>query len=210
MIGDAASRFARRAGAAALAAALSVACGAQTSTTQLWQARDYAAPPMRNVIVFGGGMSEPERRSLEDHVASELADHGVAASPSYQLFPELPDTQRARAEVQRRGYDGALVSTLRSVRERQSYAPGYYHGGGFWGGYYGPGWGLGWRSDYVVSDEIVDVETSLWDLRTQDGTLVWSATTQTTNPSSNDDLIRSLTDTVLPKITEAGLIPPKR
>jgi hypothetical protein len=182
-------------------------CATKTSTTHLWAAEDYRGGTMGNVIVFGRGMAEAQRRSLEDQLGDALADHGVAATPSYRVFPVLPDVDEARAEVTKQNFDGAVVVTLHGTRERQSYVPGHYMGGGFWGGYYGMGWG--WSPGYVVTDELVDAETSVWDLRTDNGRLVWSALTNTENPTSGPDLTKSLAKEILPKMEKAGLVPKK-
>lgn len=192
----------------ALATPTYCGCATQTSTTQLWAAQDYHSEAMHDVIVFGNGMAETQRRSVEDQLSAALRDHGVAATPSYKVFATLPEMDKARAEVTRQRFDGALVVTLHGVRERQSYVPGHYQGGGFWGGYYGMGWG--WSPGYVVTDEIVDAETSVWDLRSGDGRMVWSAVTNTQNPSSGQDLTKSMAKETLPKIAKAGIIPEKR
>jgi hypothetical protein len=192
-------------GALVLALALATGCATKTSTTQLWQA-EYSAVPVRRVVVFGLGMAEAQRRSVEDHLAGALADHGVAATPSYQLFPGMV----GREVVTSQGYDGAVVASVRATRDRPRYVPGYWISSGFGGGYYaGYGWGAGWSPGYVVTDELVDVETSLWDLRSDKDHLVWSALTETVNPKSGEDLEKSLTKEVLKKMTGAGVIPPK-
>lgn len=189
----------------ALALALAGGCGTKTSTTQLWAASDYSAAPLRKVIVFGRGMAEAQRRSVEDRLVSALGEHGVTATQSYRMFPELPNREIMQTELAKQGFDGALVTTLHATRQRQSYVPGHYHGGGFWGGYYGMGWG--WSPGYIVTDELVDAETSVFDLRTDGGRLVWSATTRTLNPTSGEDLTKSMSKEILPGIAKRGIIP---
>jgi hypothetical protein len=156
---------------------------------------------MRHVLVFAGGMSETARRSLEDRLTAELEAKGVAARQSYKLFPEQTDKNGARDAARATGFDGALVATLRGIRDRPVYVPGGW--GGFWSGYYGGGWG--YSPGYVINDEIVSVETSLWDLH-DDGKLVWSITTRTDNPSSGDDAAKSLTKELVPKLLATGLL----
>lgn len=167
------------------------------------------------MIVFARNMPEAQRRSVENHLAAELGDHGVAATPSYEVFPQPPSEEQAKAEVASRGFEGVVVVSLRGVRERTSYVPGHYRGGGFaggsygMGGYYGMGWG--WSPGYVVTDEIVDAETSVWDLRGEGGgRLVWSALTKTTNPTSGEDLTKSLSREILPNMAKSGIVGRKR
>jgi hypothetical protein len=184
----------------AVLAAVAAGCGTPTSTTQLWQAKDIPRAPMQRIIVFGDGVSETGRRTVEDGFVTALAARGVSARPSYELFPTPPDKEAARSAVMAAGFDGALVAKLQSVRDK----PAYVAGGastGLWDGYYVP------SSYYIVEDKEVNVQTTLWDLRDRNGVLVWSAVTKTTNPSSGSDAVESLTKEVVPKLEGGGLIP---
>ena len=199
----------RLAAAATVLCLALTACATRTSTTHVWQAEVKPAQPVRSMIVFARNMTEAQRRSVEQQLSAALGDHGVAATPSYEVFPQPPAEEEAKAEVTKRGFEGVLVVSLRGVRERTSYVPGHYQGGGWAGGYYGMGWG--WSPGYVVTDEIVDAETSVWDLRGDaNSRLLWSAVTKTTNPSSGEDLTKSLSREILPSIAKAGIVPRRR
>ena len=187
-----------------IAVLLASCASTQTSVTQLWKAPIVAAP-MRSVIVFGANLDEANRRALEDAYVRALSAHGVDAKPSYALFPgEPPPREQAQEAVKKAGFDGILVSRLRSVREKQTYQPGDY-GGGFWSGYYGSGWGY-WSPGYVQTDELVAYDTTLWDARASDK-LDFALTTQTKNPSSDKDSVRSLTKTVVKALEDHKLLP---
>ncbi len=193
-------------GLAAVAVALCVGCsGARTSVTQIWQAPAPSTAPMKSAIVFGARMDEANRRALEDALVAELAKHDVRATPSYAVFPgPPPQPDKAREKVKELGFEGILVMSLKDVSERSTYVPSY--SGSFWSAYYGPGWWGG--PGYVVSDEIVTFESTLWDPRAEDK-LVWAALTKTTNPSIGKSYIGSLVKAVVPKLTDARLIPAK-
>ncbi len=196
-------------GGITLFSSLSSGCSTSSPTTisDVWRDPSYAAGPMRNLVVFGGRLAATNRRTLEDVFVSALSTHGVRATASYTVFPgELPGRDQARAVMQQAGVDGVIVASMRGVNERQTYVPGAYEGG-FWGGFYGPGWGGFWDPGYVETDEFVKFETSLWDPR-GNGKLVWSAVTQTENPSSGKDFASSLTKTVVPAMARAGFLPP--
>ncbi len=156
---------------------------------------------------MGARMDDTSRRTVEDGFSYALAQHGVRATPSYTLFPNgFPSTDEAKKAVRTVGYDGLLVATSKGIREQTTIVPGGY-GGGFWGDYYwGPAW-TGWYPGYVYTDQFVKFETTLWDPR--GGQLVWSANTQTENPSSGKGFIQSLTKKVIPEMEKAGVIPPK-
>jgi hypothetical protein len=180
------------------------ACSTPTTETSVWKNPSYAGGPMTNIAVFGGRMSETQRRLLEDGFVNELAAYGVHAAPSYSLFPEgqVPQDQVAvRAALQKGGFDGALVSTLKNVREQVYVAPASDWSGGFYGAFWGPG------PVDTEADTFVKFETSLWSPNT--GKMVWSTTTQTENPTSNKNFVSSLTGKVVPSLSKAGVIPPK-
>lgn len=193
--------------AAALAIVFGVGCGgAQTSVTQVWQAPLPETAPMRSMLVFGARMDEANRRSLEDAFVAELGKHGVRAVPSYVVFPGTPPNQeQARAKVNELGFEGILVMNLQNISERSTHVPSY--SGGFWSAYYGPsGWG---GPGYVVTDEIVTFESTLWDTRAEDK-LVWTALSKTTNPSSGKSYVGSLVKAVVPKLGETRFLPSRK
>jgi hypothetical protein len=195
---------------AAVAAVLLAACGSggKTSVTQMWKA-PVSTPPVSSVIVIAANLDEANRRALEDAYVAALAQHGLKAKQSYTMLPgEPPPRDQAREIVKSAGFDGILVSRLRSATEKQTYVPGTYEGG-FWEGYYGgPGWGT-WSPGYVITDEVVSFDTTLWDTRKGDQ-LVFALTTETTNPASNKNFIPSLTKTVVSALQKQMLIPPTK
>jgi hypothetical protein len=179
------------------------ACGTETSTTSTWSAQVPAAGPVHSVVVMGANLDQTHRRVLEDRLAASLQAHGVAAKPSYVLFPEaLPDREQARATVQGAGFDGVLVARLTRIQESARYIPG---NAGFWGGYYDGYYG-GWDSGYVVTDTNVNFEVSLWDARGA-GNMLWSSTTRTLNPTSSKDFADSLSKEVVPNLQKGGFLP---
>jgi hypothetical protein len=182
---------------------LALACSTPTTETNVWKSPTYGGGPMKNIAVFGGRLDDAERRTLEDGFVTALAASGVHATQSYAMFPQSqaqPDSAALRATLQSAGYDGALVSTLRGVSEQVLVAPDADWGGGFYGGYWGPG-----APAYAQTDQFVKFETTLWSPNS--GKVVWSATTQTENPTSGHDFVSSLTKTVVPSLARAGLIP---
>jgi len=176
-----------------------------TEMTTVWKDPSYAAGPMKNIVVFGGRMNATNRRTLEDGFAAALSAHGVQATPSYTLFPgDLPAKQDAQTALQKAGVDGVLVADMRGEKTQSTYVPGPY-AGPFWGGYYG-GWGGAFDPGYVTTDKFVKFETSLWS-PSGAGKMVWSAVTETENPSSGKDFVSSLTKSVIPSLTNAGFLP---
>ena len=181
------------------AAALVSACSTPTTLSDVWRDPSYSAPPMKKILVFGAMKSETNRRTLEDAFASSLAGHNVQAMPAYRALQGQPTRDAARQYMQAQGFDGALVVKYQGTQTRTTLQPtadfGYYYDG-LWG----------WGSYYVETDQLVKAETSLWDART--GKLVWSAVSETENPSSSSDAINSFVAKLTTSLTDARLIPP--
>jgi len=189
---------------AMLAYALALTCGACTTESthvkDVWRAPGYSAEPMKNLIVFGARLKEPQRRAVEDGFVSALARYDVRATQSYKVLPTpFPKAEVARAMLQQSGFDGALVATLRSVSERE-FETGT---GGFWGGGY-LGAGL---SQPVVTEPVVKFETALWDTRGATR-MVWATVTRTDNPSSSKNIAANLAKSVAPMLLGEGLVAP--
>jgi hypothetical protein len=191
-------------GTAALAL-VAAACSTQTTETNVWKSPTYAGGQMKNIAVFAGRVNATDRRTLEDGYVATLASYGVHATPSYALFPngQVPQDQAAvRSILQQRGYDAALVSTLKGVTEQVLVAPDADWGAGFYGAFWGPG-----APVYAQTDQFVKFETTVWNPNT--GKMVWSAITQSENPTTGPKFVTSLTGKIVPSLAQAGLIPPK-
>jgi len=177
----------------------STSCSTSTTLTDVWRDPSYSAGPMHKLLVFGGTPNESARRSVEDSFASALGHHGVRATPSYTVFQ---DRQTSRDVVRdylgKEGYDGALVLRFKGIKTQTTVEP---HAD--FVGYYGTFWGPGY---YVETDQYVKVETTLWDART--AKLVWSAASETENPSSSSDAITSVTTKIISSLMNEGFIPP--
>ena len=194
--------------------ALATGCATRTSVTQTWSAPAATTPPMGRVLVLGAKMAQADRRALEDGMVMVLAKHGVAAEPSYALFPgDPPARDAAQAAIKKAGFEGILAFTVRSVREETHWQPSpnatFWYGAG-WDGpdVYGPGWnGMYGPPGYLVTDEAVQCEAALWDARADDK-LVWTASTRTLNPSSGQAFVKSVSQAVVPALAKARFIAP--
>jgi hypothetical protein len=179
-------------------AALVAACSTPTTLSDVWRDPSYAASPMKKILVFGAVNSDTNRRTLEDTFASSLARHNVQATAAYHAFPGQPDRNAAREYLRAEGFDGALVVKYEGTHTQTTIQPG-----ADFGNYYDGLWGPGY---YVETDQLVKVETSLWDAHS--GKVVWSAVSDTENPTSSADAITSLVTKLTASLTDARLIPP--
>ena len=180
-----------------------VGCSTPTTITDAWRDPSYSAGPMRKILVLGKTPAETNRRNLEDAMAATLERHGAHAVASYRAFQtQTPERAAVQQYLESEHFDGALVITFQGVRTQTIVEPrpsfDNYYGTRFSGGFY--------ANDYnVYTDQFVKVDTTLWDAHS--GRLAWSVSTQTSNPWSSNDAIKSLTDKLQATMTRAQLVP---
>jgi hypothetical protein len=155
--------------------------------------------------VVGLAERQGNRAAFEHDFAARLAERGAAGVPSMDPFPDLDDfsRQRVAAWARANAADGVLVSRLVDVREEQRYVEPEvrYDLYGYWGGIrptlVAPG--------YVQTDRTVVIETNLFDAHS--GSLVYSATSESFNPSSDAHVARELVDALVDDLSARGLLP---
>lgn len=158
---------------------------------------------MRKILVIGKTPAETSRRNLEDTMAAALERRGADAVASYRVFQaQAPQENAIKQYLESERYDGTLVIEFEGVRTRTIIEPyprfDNYYGTRFQGGFY--------SSDYnVYTDQYVKVDTTLWNAR--DNRLAWSVSTQTANPLSSSDAVKSLVDKLVGTMIEAHLVP---
>jgi len=187
-----------------------IACVSACASTRVeTQWRDPATHAQdlafRQVIAVALVDDEAERRVAEDELVRVLEAgpaaraRGLRAVASYTLIPtpELDDVERARAKLERGGFDGAIVLRLVSSEERVHSVPGRYET--MWGRpvRYEPG--------YTTVDRIVRIETNLYSV--SEKKLLWSGVTRTLNPADVRDLVDDVARAVGAELAEQGLLP---
>ena len=201
----------------ALATGMLIGC-ATNSTEILNPWKDPSAQPLTvkagdTVVAMVISKIESSRRAGETALAAELERHGVKAVPSYTIVPteEVGNQDAALAKISQTG--AAAVVVMRPVRRSQqtTYIPPTYMGPtpgpyGAWGPYYGYGWGAAYSPGYVVTDDIVQIEILVFDLR--QGKLVWAGMSQTTNPPALDTFMRDLVAAAGAEMAREGVIAP--
>ena len=158
---------------------------------------------MRKILVIAKTPAETSRRNLEDTMAASLERRGASAMASYRVFQaQAPQEDAIRQYLESERYDGTLVIEFEGVRTQTIVEPyprfDNYYGTRFQGGFY--------SNDYnVYTNQYVRVDTTLWNAH--DNRLAWSVSTQTTNPLSSSDAIKSLVDKLVGTMTEQRLVP---
>ena len=195
----------------AFAGSLLSGCAPATQLTNAWVDPSYKGPPFGNVLVLGVSRNEGERRTFEDEFSAKLRATGMKAAAGYTVLSDNGGVPKEVLEgvLKRIGADGAIVARVLDVDRRTAYSPGYVtvipsvgYARGFYG-FYGSAMAITTPPTAYQYDVVV-VETSLW--QTRDATLVWSATTQTTDPGELKKEIAGYADIIIGALRERGLI----
>lgn len=181
--------------------------------------RDPDAKPMqvRGAKVVAAVMVRdvPARKRAEDTLAAEITRLGGQGVPMYTISltnaPDKEGESKTRAAVEAIGAQGLVVMRPVDVNHRsratQTIASNDMYGG-YWGGYYGVGWGDPWtdKSPDVQTDIVVTVETFVFSL--PQNKLVWSGTSETTNPKNAEKLTLQLAHDTVRELQSEGLLAP--
>jgi len=170
--------------AVALAALVS---GCESTTIRsAWFDTEFTGPPLRKIVVLGGGISTTESRVFEDMFVEKLRAAGVDAVAGHSAG--LDDANLGNdafvAAVTKTGAQGLLFVRLLGVDTRTQISTTMVHGGMDWGlGPWGP-WAGAARPIVPVQQisqyDTATVETKLFHVETKQ--LIWAATTSTLNP----------------------------
>jgi hypothetical protein len=201
---------------ALIAATAALLAGCATSElTNMWHNPSFRDAPLRKVFVIAASKNPVNRRLWEDAFSAELSAHGVAATPSYQLFPDaVPDTVESIEAVRANAFDGVLVTRglppeVRPVRvegyvtrqedlrfdQRRDRFVSYYREVE--------------HAAVIDSQKVYIRVMDVWST-TEGGALVWSATSRTPESSSMQSVRPDIISLVLAELTEKNVIPAKR
>jgi len=192
--------------ALALGAAVAALASCASPFTDIWQDPDWKGQPLTHVLVVGKTADASSRRIFEDELTARLTAQGIRAEPSYRRVPDDGITADAiAAAVAAEGQDGMLAARLVGVEERARYVPGMRRstssrmglGWRNWGGFQEPGT---WRIDRIAR-----IETQAWSFADQ-GTLIWSGTSESVNPRDVATLSRSLSDAIVGALQKAEIL----
>jgi hypothetical protein len=153
-----------------------------------------------------------KRHIWEDAFAGELAKHGVAATTSYSLFPDVPpDTDQARAAAASNGFDGILVILKLPSETNEKFIKGNTteeqdrHYSFYWQSYYLEMEKPGFIDSQKVAIRAIDVSTT-----GNNGRLIWSATSRTPDPDSVSNLQRGVAGLVVAELARQSIISSKK
>ena len=183
------------------------ACATTTSLTNVQVAPETPREKFSKVLVIGLFKDPGARQAYETEMVKARQLAGVQAAASQPLLPigEAPTREALERLVAERGFDSALVGRLIDSRTEVNAVPpsgpmytGFY-------GYYGWAAPMAYSPGYLETTKTVVVETRAFRTAS-DGTAVFSATSDTVDPTSVKDASQSLSKVVVDELRKDGFV----
>jgi hypothetical protein len=179
-----------------------------TSLIERWKDPSFSGPPLHRVLVVGVQRDSGRRRVWESSMVAALARQHIAATASYEIFPDrAPSADQLASTAAARGFDGVMATHFAGARERNYWMPGYAGLGfgwrwryyGYWDAVYGPGW--------VESSYIADFQTDVFTVA-GGGKLIWTGVTRSVDLSSIETTTDQISRVLVPELVRAGVVAP--
>ena len=199
-----------RGGLALGLAGLALGCGS-AQLVNLWKDPEYPKAPLRKLLVVAVRKEPAKRRLYEDALVKSFQQQGIAATPSYRQFRDvLPDTNQVRDAVRAHGFDGVVVAAKLPTETNTRYVSGYVTTipvtrRSPWTGYYYTQWAQVQHPGYVEQERVVRYQVDVWSTD-QGGTMVWTGTTESFDPSSTEEVTQHVGSLVVPELVKQGIV----
>lgn len=198
-----------------LAVCTIVSACASTNLVDVWVDEARTGTPIEKLLVVAVSQQDRDRRIFEDRMVSEIRSRGRSATASYSIVPTGSEEvgQDGISKAAREGaFDAVLVSRYAGSEERTVYVPGrtrtevrgdgrgYRHIDDF----YWRSWETVHEPGFEETFTTVLLETNVYSV--DDGSLIWSARSETFNPESTSALIEELSRQIASSLEGNGLL----
>jgi hypothetical protein len=140
------------------------------------------------------------KRVFEDTFSQQLQAAGITAEAGYTKIPQGTTTLDLDALAKQTGADAVLTTRVERVQQKISVTPSGPSYGRFYGWY-----GSAWASTPDVSQyEVITLETSVWDIKSQ--RVIWTVTTQGIRTNNIPQATKDLAATLIPKLKTDGVL----
>ena len=200
--------------AAAAVLLLSAPVAISSKLAFTWKNNHYSGSGFKNILVIAMNGRASSRADFEDRVVKELSRPGVVVVPSYSLMPRPDATPIDPTDI--RGYvhdlkfDAIIISRITKLQKHTYEVQGddfpffpYY---ATFYGYYTTLAPIVYSPSYLQTDVDLQVETNLYATTAPDGTIVWTGTTDTFDPSSASSAINSIVKILVKQFQKDKLI----
>jgi hypothetical protein len=191
------------------------AYGKSTKLVASWKNPEYSGPAFRRVLILGMSAKPGVRADFEDALSKLVVRDGIEAIPGNTILLRPEGTQLdlnyLKTQVKEFKIDAVIVSRLVKVDKNVTYVPGqpyfmpYPYYGSFYG-YYGNVYPMVYSPDYLREDTTVRVETNVYAVSSGEGQLVWTAVSDTFNPSSANKVIDGLSKLIVKELQKEEVL----
>ena len=195
--------------------ALAALLAASTKLVMSWKNPGYTNPKFHRMLVLGMSDKTEIRANFEDALSSKIARPGIETIPGNQILlrPEgsTVNLDYIKTQVRSNHVDAVIVSRLVKVDKNIKYVPGqtYYLPYPYYGtfyGYYGAIYQQVYTPGYLREEKKVRIETNLYSTTGAEGELVWTAISDTFDPSSATKAIDGVVKLVVKELEKEKLI----
>ncbi|MCX6168398.1 MAG: hypothetical protein NTX65_03595 [Ignavibacteriales bacterium] len=182
-----------------------------SSLVDVWNDPSYHESPLKKIFVIAIRKDPVQRRIWEDAFVSELSKHGVQATSSYNLFPDLlPDTNQVIQTVQEKGFDGILITRLLYDETKSHYVDSYVTTKiesrynifrKRYDTYFRNVQHPGYVESQIINRRAIDV----WVIR-NDERMIWSATSNSPERNSIKAVQEDIAELVIPALRRKAII----
>ena len=160
--------------------------------------------PIDSVMVMGITAKEGNRAAFEQEFATLFQNNGVRSVQSRIAIPRIQAVtdKQVKDIVRREGVQTVFIARIVNVSKENNYvAPGFV----YYRPYYSPYYiNSAWSPGYVTTNTTIHIEVTLHDVTTDK--LVWSATSESFNPTKIGDVIDELGRTVVEQFRKDSLL----
>ena len=192
----------------------SLAGAKSTKLVASWKNPQGTAVKFHRVLVLGMSAKPGVRADFEDALSQLVTQAGVEAVPGNTILLRPEGTQLnldyLKTQIKEFKIDAVIVSRLVKVDRNVTYIPGqplmpYPYYGSFYG-YYSAIYPVVYSPDYLREDTMVRVETSVYSVISGEGELLWTAVSDTFNPSSAKKVIDGLSKLIVKELQKDAML----
>ena len=199
-------------------ASLIASCSNGIRVTNSWKnpKPDTAGKKYHTIFIAALTDNQYARNTIEEHLAEAAKEHGYATVTSGMVLTptfsqnKIPDKTQIMDKVKESNSDAIFTIALVSKEDMSRYVPGEvsnspsYSWYTTFGGYYGTIAGPIYTPGYYTTDRVYYLQSNLFDARNEQ--LLWSARTETYNPSNIEKFSKQFTETMIKQLERDGIL----
>ena len=199
-------------------AALLTCCSTGINVTNSWKNPKPDTAGKKYHTIFFAALTDNQyaRNTIEENLANAAKARGYATVTSGMLLTptfsqnKIPDKTQIMDKVKESNSDAIFTIALVSKEDLSRYVPGEvsnspsYAWYTTFGGYYGTIAGPIYTPGYYTTDRVYYLQSNLFDAQNEQ--LLWSARTETYNPSNIEKFSKQFTDAMIKQLERDGIL----